>query len=573
MMDNLNFDSNFLAHNTESCLSKLNKEENWNRLPLINSCSHQNLKDGQLVRFRGMIQDMYNPVLYFSSYAVRNTKTNETLIRCGKYKDSLEYSEEEEFLFESEDNINKERRSVYCVSIPALNDWAKLPLHTSNESLVNHENAGAKRNMEIDEEESSDKSESNITKRLCSSQESASNKQVANGMEYDLNLPIPNLMDKACIINLYDEDGSNLKLNDVVEVAGFLSFDSSTTCTINGDFCTDDEIKFPPSSIVPRLHAVLIKDAMSFNPPSNLLSTDDVWQNAAYLQKELKLVLTQVLFGDILAADYLILHLLSTVYKRQDMMALGKCSLNLSNIPSPSLLPGYTKKLYSLLSELLHKSHFLPMSLTNMNSVDLIPKKNYETNKLISGQLQLSNKTHLVLDETCMEAGKLDEKGVRNIQALGNLITFQKLDYNFQFYPVEIDTNIPVLILSEGKSMLNSDCHVVLQPDKMCLLTINETFEAAKHFMKDPLLSRLRFYLSSIPFKDHEIPSDLQKVIHEDFVKLRQNDNKFSGDDLHILLVLARLHSLSKGQQLLTHESWQTVQDMEEQRKSRIIKK
>ncbi len=38
--------------------------------------------------------------------------------------------------------------------------------------------------------------------------------------------------------------------------------------------------------------------------------------------------------------------------------------------------------------------------------------------------------------------------------ALGNVINWQKLDYDFSFHKQEFQTNIAVLVLSEGKSIL-----------------------------------------------------------------------------------------------------------------------
>jgi len=90
------------------------------------------------------------------------------------------------------------------------------------------------------------------------------------------------------------------------------------------------------------------------------------------------------------------------------------------------------------------------MKLANANDC----RKDYDANKLLSGVLQLSAQTHLVLDETCLEPGQLDSKGVHNVAALGTLISQQKVDYDFQFYKLEFQTNIPVLVLSEGKSLL-----------------------------------------------------------------------------------------------------------------------
>lgn len=76
-----------LLGNTNVKVAKLN---NNFQIPLLNTTHNHLLKEGQLVRFQGMIQDMYNPVYYLATYEVHNTITNEKIIRSGKYKDSLE---------------------------------------------------------------------------------------------------------------------------------------------------------------------------------------------------------------------------------------------------------------------------------------------------------------------------------------------------------------------------------------------------------------------------------------------------------------------------------------------------
>lgn len=44
--------------------------------------------------------------------------------------------------------------------------------------------------------------------------------------------------------------------------------------------------------------------------------------------------------------------------------------------------------------------------------------------------------------------------GVRNVTALGNLISWQKVDYDFNYHQMEFPCNINVLIMSEGRSLL-----------------------------------------------------------------------------------------------------------------------
>ena len=51
------------------------------------------------------------------------------------------------------------------------------------------------------------------------------------------------------------------------------------------------------------------------------------------------------------------------------------------------------------------------MTLENMNKTQFCPKKDYQANRLRSGQLQLSANTHLVVDETALQPGQLQTIG------------------------------------------------------------------------------------------------------------------------------------------------------------------
>lgn len=50
--------------------------------------------------------------------------------------------------------------------------------------------------------------------------------------------------------------------------------------------------------------------------------------------------------------------------------------------------------------------------------------------------------THLVVDETVLTPGQLNEQGVKNLTALGNLIQWQKLHYDFQYHTSEFECNV-----------------------------------------------------------------------------------------------------------------------------------
>ena len=169
----------------------------------------------------------------------------------------------------------------------------------------------------------------------------------------------------------------------------------------------------------------------------------------------LKKMLSTVLLGDAVAAEYLICHLISKVYIRSaDMLTLGKFTLNLHGLPTSE---NYSKRLATLVQLLTCKSHFLPMTVDNFNKMTFVPKKDFHANRLVSGLLQLPRHTHLVLDETVMSDGRLSPDGLKNLTALGNLINWQKVEYDFVYNQIEFTTDVPCLVLSEGRSMLPND--------------------------------------------------------------------------------------------------------------------
>ena len=79
---------------------------------------------------------------------------------------------------------------------------------------------------------------------------------------------------------------------------------------------------------------------------------------------------------------------------------------------------------------------------------------------MISGLLQLSTGTHLILDETAMNDGQLNQQGITNLTSLGHMVKTQSVDYDFGFHKLPFETDIPCLVLSEGRSMLPQDVQV-----------------------------------------------------------------------------------------------------------------
>ena len=106
-----------------------------------------------------------------------------------------------------------------------------------------------------------------------------------------------------------------------------------------------------------------------------------------------------------------------------------------------------------------------------------------QSNKLISGLLQLTEGTHLIADETQLSGGNFSEQGVvaccsvvclfvahlratgqLNLRALRRALAEQRVQYDFAFHHLEFNVNLPVVLLSRSKALLPADCLVPLRP-------------------------------------------------------------------------------------------------------------
>ncbi|KAJ6647912.1 Mini-chromosome maintenance complex-binding protein, partial [Pseudolycoriella hygida] len=366
-------------------LRLLKLEENLQEIPLINHVDIQNLKDNSLVRFRGMLQDMLDPEIYLEKYAI--IRDNDVRLQNGRYRDAFVLKSNESVDLDSPENLHGERRSIFIVSVPGTNDWVldverencQIKPHSSTETTSG--SSALKRPLNDQELIESEKkipmkAPATISNGSFSVKESPS----LLSREYLLNSPIADRPTKACIVKIYN-DFDDLVLNTVVDVVGFLSVDAvldGKNYDLNEfDVITEVQAANPPPSLIPRIHAILVKPVNHINPLVLQTSFDEITdfdeRTRMELCRDIQLVLTQCLFGDTIAAEYLMAHLISTVYVRTELECLGQFSLNLSNIPA-SVATTYTKLLYEIIEMMLPVSHCLPMTLDNLNLLQFSPK-------------------------------------------------------------------------------------------------------------------------------------------------------------------------------------------------------
>lgn len=293
---------------------------------------------------------------------------------------------------------------------------------------------------------------------------------------------------KVAFVKVYDSRDLGIKLNEMIEVIGIIDIgesvqevDVSKNESTNGSTGPTevpgvgeelDSNHFSlPAVVAPQIHALHVKRIQHLNPLTDSLLSDTESTMRSHqefcerMRKELHAVLSLCLFDDELAAEYLICSLVSRIYSRQDTLNLGSLAVGFSHLPKVerSEMQQYIRSLYQLLSRLVTHSVYLPLSLTHLNRQSFVPRKDNVSNKLVSGVLQLPAETLLFVDETALETGKLEEQGIRNMRSLTELIKWQQLKYDFEYHSLEVNTDMKVLVFSEGKSLLPLNFRVPLE--------------------------------------------------------------------------------------------------------------
>ena len=93
-----------------------------------------------------------------------------------------------------------------------------------------------------------------------------------------------------------------------------------------------------------------------------------------------------------------------------------------------------------------------------------------------------------------MNDWQLTAHGLKNLTALGNLITWQNLEYDFKFQAMDI----PCLVMSKGQSMLPSDMQIMVKPSQVEARAdlISKTFGEVGTSLTVELLDRARQYIT-----------------------------------------------------------------------------
>lgn len=530
----------YFLSNQEKCLKQLNELTTEERISLKDNLNlFQESGSLVLIDQSFFVTDIKEPEFYCEKYVIK--KPDGSLREeSGKFCERLNISEDEEH---DQDKLNLEERQI-CIISESSNKW-----------ILEHE--------------------------LNNSSSSSNKRKFENGAKRQ----------QKYLVKIYDK--CEVLLNELVEIVGFIYPNSTSSSSMEIDEFGDEVDQQLP---LYTIHAIKCSFKVHNNPLLDITTAQDS-QDMIFLHGDIHRFLTQFLFGDEIAAQYMLCHLISKVYARVNDEPLGKFTLNLLCHAIPAeVLSEYTVNLYSIIETLIPNSVYFPLTIEKLNTSSLVPRKDYTKNRLVSGMLQQPKHTHIILDETKLQNGKLDQAGCMAISDLSELIRTQQLSYDFQFYKIPYKTDLPVLILSEGKSLLpvkkiiililpkiinykyfflnlQSDFAIPIKPiDVNTIHLINESIKTGIHCMK-PKLNSFRRYLTACRVESFDIGLEETKMIETDFVKMRENGSNFQVEDLHMLLVLSRLNGIARGQKKLDTDAWELAKKMEIERNSRLEKK
>ena len=92
------------------------------------------------------------------------------------------------------------------------------------------------------------------------------------------------------------------------------------------------------------------------------------------------------------------------------------------------------KLLTQFLKAIIPFTLYLPVTIETLETKVMSPKKNYDTNLLEPGLLQMVDGTLVIIDESTMKAGTIKENGLTSIKAIATLIEEQIVTYDFQYF-------------------------------------------------------------------------------------------------------------------------------------------
>jgi hypothetical protein len=287
----------------------LHDEENFAKIPCLNDMEFSSsMVPFTLVRYRALVQDVFEPEIYAAVFEEHDDATTPEAkparMLTSKYRECVGPAPGRQMRDIGPDGFGQ-RGACYCVPIPGETSWAKtaavdwarargyVPFDSS---LPAARKSAPKRTRDDDDVDMSGEVKdtsatrkprnsatlSSLPSRAVAGQQGG---DLCSADEFGLNLPLPaedrrgTGASTVAIVKLYDEDAEAVRLCDTIEVIGVLCIDpqlANFDTTPLAQSGIGQDARTPSSSLVPRLHALMVRRLPYYNP---LLPYSPNWLN------------------------------------------------------------------------------------------------------------------------------------------------------------------------------------------------------------------------------------------------------------------------------------------------------
>eukprot|EP00746_Dinoflagellata_sp_MGD_P119059 gnl/MRDRNA2_/MRDRNA2_55042_c0_seq1.p1 gnl/MRDRNA2_/MRDRNA2_55042_c0~~gnl/MRDRNA2_/MRDRNA2_55042_c0_seq1.p1 ORF type:complete len:667 (-),score=101.00 gnl/MRDRNA2_/MRDRNA2_55042_c0_seq1:56-1981(-) len=587
-------------------------EDNYSKVPCLNDVgSIDEIPPFTLVRYRCLVQDVFEQEIFDSVLEEVNDLSGACRLVSSKYRECVDPGYGCYFREIPARAGLGDRGVCYCVPLPGETEWArqaskarapdmtrnmpnaaptptqKRPRETDVEMMpeleIKKPMQGLSGNRANDgvQEVMMDGASNDLACGLCFP--GGGGKLPANADEFGLNLPLPWEEKRgagasaACIVKLYDDLMDKVRICQTIEVVGVLCVQPELA-TFNDTPLNEDsdmwrDARNPSTSLVPRIHAITCRQLPFFNatlPYSPDFLNEErlraAWQRSfespallSQARTTLLQCLGEHLGGDALAAEYVAMLLVARSFGVVEQKLLGTWSMNITGWP----LAGGAA-LAQAIGDLVQCCVHHQISVESLNNDRWKPKKDFVLNRLVASRLQLAAGSALILDESVMNEGNLNDVGVRSFQAIEQLVKDHRLACDFMSYDVPLPLELTCLVVSKGRSLVQPmDVDLPLEPKA----SVRE-----QHAVPAPgSLDAARFLVALLTRSPRPIKLDQQMTdrITADFADSRAADPSIPQEMCHLWLSLARAFCLTHGCDELTPQRWEAVRDLERQRLAR----
>lgn len=303
--------------------------------------------------------------------------------------------------------------------------------------------------------------------------------------------------------------------------------------------------------------------------------------------------------GDTAAAQWILFSLISKVVSRrgEDDPPLGRFPVTVSGFPrvegggsrgsggsagaspggggSEPVLPlpagasAAVRRLHGGICALLPRASLLPLRIENLNLLHFFPRRDADSGKLFPGVLQLAEGTPVIVDETVLAEGALDERGVANLNAIQSVAGLSALPFDFGTHTANWETDTPVIVLSSGKSLIQTPHAVSLTPAASARIAeeTSAPSSAALPTVASDFFNRARAYVAAVRSLSFSLRGDVVRIVEADLAGARKENPALTPEELHGWLELARFAALSFGETELSAERWMFARGLEDARK------